>query len=124
MREPEIRKRHYLEFRYMTNLSRTSFTMGFLALTLIFHSSVWGQEKAKPPAQALLDLNQAAEKIIKDPGSEYRKGGNPDFPHPSDVQAQWDASMAAHGNDLSAEQRKLFPACAAHLNSAITDMEI
>ena len=32
--------------------------------------------------------------------------------------------MVAYGNSLSTQERALFPACAAHLNAAITDMEI
>ena len=83
-----------------------------------------GPGKSAESAQALLNLDQAAQEIIKDPGRDYQKEKNPDFPHASAIQAQWDASMSAYGTHLSTEERQLFPACAAHLNVAITDMEI
>lgn len=108
----------------MTKLPAAIATMGALLLSLIFHPSASAQAKAQSPAQALLNLYQAAQQIIKDPASEYEKDKNPDFPYPSQIQAQWDASMAAYGNNLSTQERELFPACAAHLNAAITDMEI
>ena len=99
-------------------------TMGALALALVCPSSASAQAKAQSPAQALVNLYQAAQQIIKDPAGDYEKGKNPDFPYPSQMQAQWDASMVAYGNSLSTQERALFPACAAHLNAAITDMEI
>jgi len=99
-------------------------TMGALALALVCPSSASAQAKAQSPAQALVNLYQAAQQIIKDPAGDYEKGKNPDFPYPSQMQAQWDASMVDYGNSLSTQERALFPACAAHLNAAITDMEI
>jgi len=108
----------------MRFLSAVISTMGALALTLACPSSASAQAKAQSPAQALINLYQAAQQIIKDPAGDYEKGKNPDFPYPSQMQAQWDASMAAYGNNLSTQERALFPACAAHLNAAITDMEI
>ena len=99
-------------------------TMGALALALVCPSSASAQAKAQSPAQALVNLYQAAQQIIKDPAGDYEKGKNPDFPYPSQMQVQWDASMVAYGNSLSTQERALFPACAAHLNAAITDMEI
>jgi hypothetical protein len=108
----------------MTKLSVAISAVCALALALVCPPSAPAQAKAQTPAQALLNLYQAAQQIIKDPAGEYEKGENPDFPYPSQIQAQWDASMAAYGNDLSTQERKLFPDCAAHLNAAITDMEI
>ncbi len=106
----------------ITKLLRAIFTLGVLTLLLVWHSSASAQ--ALTPDQALVNLYKAAQQIIKDPGSEYKKDASPDFPRPSDIQAQWDASMSAHGNDLSTEERRQFIPCAAHLNAAITDMEI
>jgi len=108
----------------MKYLSVAISTMGALALALVCPSSASAQAKAQSPAQALVNLYQAAQQIIKDPAGDYEKGKNPDFPYPSQMQAQWDASMVAYGNSLSTQERALFPACAAHLNAAITDMEI
>ncbi len=108
----------------MTKLSVAICAVCALALALVCQPSAWAQAKAQSPAQALVNLYQAAQQIIKDPAGEYEKGENPDFPYPSQIQAQWDASMAAYGNDLTTQERALFPACAAHLNAAITDMEI
>jgi hypothetical protein len=108
----------------MAKLAGAMFTMGVLLFTLICHSAASAQAKAQTPAQALLNLYQAAQQLVQDPASEYQKGADPDFPYPSDIQAQWEASMAAHGNDLSTEERRLFPRCAAYLNGAITDMEV
>ncbi|MGC1461694.1 MAG: hypothetical protein WA802_05800 [Terracidiphilus sp.] len=98
--------------------------MGALVLALICHLTAPAQAKVQNPAHALLNLYQVAQEIIKDPAADFEKGRNPDFPHPSAIQAQWDASMSAYGTHLSTEERQLFPACAAHLNAAITDMEI
>ncbi len=108
----------------MNKPSLVILTMGAVMLPLIFHSSASAQAKAQSPAQALANLYQAAQQLIKDPAGEYEKGENPDFPYPSQIQAQWDASMAANGNTLSPQQRELFVPCAAHLNAAITDVEI
>ena len=106
----------------MTKLIRAIFAMGVLTLLLTWHSCAFAQ--VLNPRQALVNLYRAAQRIIKDPGSEYKKDASPDFPRPSEIQTQWDASMAAHGNDLTPEERKQFIPCAAHLNAAITDTEI
>jgi hypothetical protein len=58
-------------------------TMGALALALVCPSSASAQAKAQSPAQALVNLYQAAQQIIKDPAGDYEKGKNPDFPYPS-----------------------------------------
>jgi hypothetical protein len=108
----------------MKDRSTAISTIGAVMLTLVFHSSASAQTKAQSPAQALVNLYQAAQQIIKDPDGDFEDGKNPDFPYPSQMQAQWDASMVAYGNNLSTQERALFPACAAHLNAAITDMEI
>ncbi len=108
----------------MKGLSVAILTMGSVLLSLVLHSSASAHSKAQSPAQALLNLYQAAQQIIKDPAGDYEKDQNPDFPYPSQIQAQWDASMSAYGNTLSTQERALFPACAAHLNAAITDVEI
>lgn len=108
----------------MTKLRVATTTMSVLAIALVWPSSAPAQVKALSPAQALLNLYQEAQQMIKDPGVDYQKGKNPDFPRPSAVQAQWDASMSAYGTRLSTGERRLFPACAAHSNAAITDMEI
>jgi hypothetical protein len=99
-------------------------TMGAVMLPLVFQPSASAQAKAQSPAQALVNLYQAAQQLIKDPAGEYEKDQNPDFPYPSQIQAQWYASMSAYGNDLTTQERELFVPCAAHLNAAITDMEI
>jgi len=106
----------------MTKLLRAISTIGVLTVLLIWHSPACAQ--ALPPSQALVNLYKIAEQISKDPGSEYRKDASPDFPRPSEIEAQWDASMAAHGNELTPEERKQFIPCAAHLKVAITDTEI
>ena len=108
----------------MKDRSTAISTIGAVMLTLVFHSSASAQTKAQSPAQALVNLYQAVQQIIKDPDGDFEDGKNPDFPYPSQMQAQWDASMVAYGNSLSTQERALFPACAAHLNAAITDMEI
>ncbi len=108
----------------MKGLSVAILTMGAVLLSLIFHPSASAQAKAQSPAQALLNLYQAAQQLIKDPAGDYEEGKNPDFPYPSQIQAQWDASMAAYGNTLTTQERALFVPCAAHLNAAITDVEI
>ena len=106
----------------MTIPMRAIFTIIVLTLLLGWRSSASAQPLN--PQQALVNLYRAAQRIIKDPGSEYKKDASPDFPRSSDMQAQWDASMSAHGNDLTPEERKQFIPCAAHLNAAITDTEI
>ena len=108
----------------MKDRSTAISTIGAVMLTLVFHSSASAQTKAQSPAQALVNLYQAVQQIIKDRDGDFEDGKNPDFPYPSQMQAQWDASMVAYGNNLSTQERALFPACAAHLNAAITDMEI
>lgn len=108
----------------MTKLSVAVCAVCASALALLCQPAASAQAKAQSPAQALVNLYQAAQQIIKDPAGEYEKGANPDFPYPSQIQAQWDASMSAYGNTLTTQERELFPACAAHLNGAITDMEI
>ena len=108
----------------MKHLSVAISTMGAFVLVFVCSSSALAQAKVQSPAQALSNLYQAAQQIIKDPAGEYEKGASPDFPYPSQIQAQWDASMAANGNTLTIQQRELFVPCAAHLNAAITDMEI
>jgi hypothetical protein len=108
----------------MKGLSVAILTMSAVLFSLIFHSSASAQAKAQSPTQALLNLYQAAQQLIKDPAGDFEEGKNPDFPYPSQIQAQWDASMAANGNTLTTQEHALFPACAAHLNAAITDVEI
>jgi hypothetical protein len=118
IRESQVR----IGKRQMTKLLRAFFMMGALILLPVWPSSASAQELRAQ--QALVNLYKAAQQIIKDPGSEYKKGGSPDFPRPSEIQMQWDSSMAAHGNDLTSEERKQFIPCVAHLNAAITDVEI
>lgn len=76
------------------------------------------------PQRAFANLYEIAQKMTENPASEYVKDNQPDFPYPSDIQKQWDDSIAAHGNDLTVEERKQLIPCAAKLNSAITSMEI
>jgi hypothetical protein len=122
----------------MARLSRAVLMTGFLVLTPFWNPSASAQaaqaapepqaqpqtQTAQTPQQALVNLYQAAQQIIKDPASDYKAGASPQFPYPSYAQAQWDNSMAAHGNDLSTEERNQFVPCADYLNIAITDMEI
>jgi hypothetical protein len=108
----------------MTKLSAAIPMICVLVLAPTSASSARAQAKDQSPAQALLNLNQAAQQLITDPASEYEKGANPDFPYPSAIQQQWLASMSAYGTNLTVEERKLLPACAAKLNAAIQDMEI
>lgn len=108
----------------MMHLSMVIFKTVIVAAALSNCSPAAAPPRAQTPAQALLNLHQAAQQHIADPGGDFEMGCNPDFPYPSDIQAQWDASMSAYGNQLSPEERELFPACASHLNAAITDVEI
>ena len=108
----------------MMHLSIVIFQKAALAAALSNCSPAAAPPQAQTPAQALLNLHQAAQQLIEDPGGDYEKGCNPDFTYPSDIQAQWDASMSAYGNELSTEERELFPAFASHLNAAITDVEV
>ena len=96
----------------MIHLSILIIKTGVLAAALSDCSPAAAPALAQTPAQALLNLHQAAQQLIADPGGDYEKGCNPDFPYPSDIQAQWDASMSAYGNQLSTEEREQFPACA------------
>jgi hypothetical protein len=106
----------------MAKLSRAIFLLGVLATALLLHLSASGQSQAAPtPQKALIDLYNTAQQLIKDPGGDYDNGV---YPYPSLMQKQWVDAMSAHGNDLSQNERNLYTACVAHLNAAITDVEV
>jgi hypothetical protein len=108
----------------MKDLSVAISAVGALAVALICPSSTSAPAVAQTPARALVNLYQATQQLINDPGGEFEEGKNPDFPYPSQIQVQWDASMAKNGDTLTTQERELFVPCAAHLNAAISDVEI
>jgi len=113
----------------MRKPSSAMLIMTLVALGIAGTSSARAQEQtaqpaaAQAPERALSNLHQAAQSMINDPGAEYDKTASPDFPYPSEVWAQWNASMLAYGTQLTEQQRALFAPCADHLNNAIDYME-
>lgn len=106
-----------MSFR-VAKILRAAFTIGLLWTPSAFSQTV------EIPQRAFANLYEIAEKMTKDPGSEYEKGEQPDFPYPAAIEKQWDDSMSAHGNDLTQDERKYLVPCAAKLRSSITSMEI
>ena len=84
---------------------------------------VSGGGTAENPLRAFINLYQVGTEMTGDPGTDYDPKNNPDFPYPSDIQAQWFRAMAANGNQLTPAQKQQLIPCAAHLNAAIDDME-
>jgi len=106
----------------MAKLSRAIFMMGVFAVALLWNPIASARaQSAQTPQQALINLYQATEQLIKDPAADY---GDGTYPYPSAMETQWDNSFYAHGSELSAEERGQFIPCAAHLKAAITDVEI
>lgn len=71
--------------------------------------------------RAFGNLYQSADRLAKDPASEYfpNTKGDPDFPYPDSIQKQWRASESAAANQISQEDcSNLYP-CLAELNGAI-----
>jgi hypothetical protein len=108
------------------------FVGSVLAIGLMGSSGASGQSQtqsqtptAQPPARALANLYEVTKSIINDPSGEAEEhpGGSPTFPYPEAIKLQWDASMVAYGKKLTPQERDQFVPCAAHLNTAIADME-
>ena len=79
---------------------------------------------AELPQRALLNLYQVAQEMLADPSKDYEASENPDFPYPSDIQAQWANSIAFYGAGLPDDESSKMGTCASHLNNAITDKEL
>lgn len=98
-----------------------------LRVAVLFFSfwTIGGCAAVEEIHRAFTNLYQAADKLAKDPASEYfpdTKGGS-DFPYPDDIQKQWRLSENAAANTISqADRRNLYP-CAAELNGAIDKAE-
>lgn len=106
----------------MANCPRAILLLSVIAMVTLWHLSASAQSQAAPtPQQALINLYNTAQQLIKDPGGDYENGT---YPYPSLMQKQWDDAMSAHGNDLSQNERNLYTACVDHLNAAITDVEV
>jgi hypothetical protein len=106
----------------MAKFSRALFLLSVFAIALVWNFLMSAQTQPAPtPQQALINLYNTAQQLIKDPGGDYENGT---YPYPSLMQKQWDDAMSAHGNDLSQNERNLYTACVVHLNAAITDVEV
>jgi hypothetical protein len=81
-----------------------------------------GTNSAPTPLQAFIQLDAVAQEVTSAPGTDYQ-AGQPDFPKPTQIQAQWDQAMSSDGNALTPGQRQEILPCVPHLNAAIDDME-